>query len=62
MGGKKERERERLDGILNKNDRLCFRLNKNKLSEEYIEVACMLLLERVIFICPSMCKGERKIN
>lgn len=51
--------RERLDGILNKNDRLCFKLNKNKLFEEYIEVACMLPLERFIFICLSMYKGER---
>ena len=54
-----ERERERLDGILNKNDRLCFKLNKNKLSEEYIEVACVLPLERFIFICLSMDKGGR---
>ena len=53
------RERERLDGILNKNDRLCFKLNKNKLSEEYIEVACVLPLERFIFICLSMDKGGR---
>ena len=54
-----ERERERLDGILNKNDRLCFKLNKNKLSEESIEVACVLPLERFIFICLSMDKGGR---
>lgn len=52
-------ERERLDGILNTNDRLCFKLNKNKLSGEYIEVACMLPLERFIFICLSMYKGGR---
>jgi hypothetical protein len=58
-GRESERQKEKLDGILNKNDRLCFKLNKNKPFEEYIEVAYMLPLERFIFICLSMYKGGR---
>lgn len=54
-----ERERERLDGILNKNDRLCFKLNKNKLSEEYIEVACGCLWKDSFLFVYLWIKEER---
>lgn len=57
--GERGRERERLGGILNKNDRLCFKLNQNRLSEEYIEMACMLPLGRFLFICLSLYKRGR---
>lgn len=55
-------ERERLDGILNTNDRFCFKLNENKLSEEYIEVTCVLPLERFIFICLCIKEEGREIE
>lgn len=54
-------EREKLDGILNTNDRFCFKLNENKLSEEYIEVTMRAASGKIHFYL-SMYKGGGKRN
>lgn len=55
-------QRVSVDEILNKNDRLYFKLNKNKPSEEHIELSYILPLERFIFICLCIKEEDREIE
>lgn len=55
-------QRVSVDGILNKNDRLCCKLNKNKPSEEHIELVYILPLERFIFICLCIEEEDQEIE
>lgn len=49
-------------GVLNKNYRMHFKLNENRLPAENVKLACGLRLSRIIFICLNMYKGGRQIN